>query len=247
LNETNFYFGLGDLIRSSIKLFELSKIMKFNYIVDIQLHPISQFLNVVPHKYSDYVYNNKDNVDYVCYGEVENYIIRNNSGVMMILTNDFYSDVPISYDCKNFIKKIFTPTDIFNKFIKNRLSKIPFLKYNILHYRINDNEFLKKAEDLNYEYFLRHVQKHKEENDILITDTKSLKKYIFMHDNIFMFDTKICHLGLSTDPDEIRDTLFEFFLLTQSSKIKTMSKVHSMSGFVKWISKIYDIEVISLN
>uniref|UniRef100_A0A6C0E0T8 Uncharacterized protein n=1 Tax=viral metagenome TaxID=1070528 RepID=A0A6C0E0T8_9ZZZZ len=32
LNETNFYFGLGDLIRSTIKLYDLPKIMIFNCI-----------------------------------------------------------------------------------------------------------------------------------------------------------------------------------------------------------------------
>ena len=56
-----------------------------------------------------------------------------------------------------------------------------------------------------------------------------------------MFDTKICHLGLSNDIDEIRDTLFEFFLLTYASKIKTYCKIHEISGFVSWISRIYDV------
>lgn len=248
LNETNFYFGLGDLIRSSIKLYELSKIMKFRYIVDIQLHPISHFLYVIPHKYSDYVNKNKNNVRYVCYGEVEDYINQHNSSdIMLILTNDFYPDIPLTEDCKQFIKNILTPTDIFNKFIQNNLSKVPFLNFSVLHYRINDNDFLNKSEELDYDCFLSHLQEHKEDNSILISDTNKLKKYIFMHDNIFMFDTKICHLGLSNDTDEIRDTLFELFLLTKATKIKTLSKIHSMSGFVKWISKIYDIDVVSLN
>ena len=88
---------------------------------------------------------------------------------------------------------------------------------------------------------------NKEENDILITDTKKLKHYFFQNDNIFMFDTKICHLGLSTNSDEIRDTLFELFLIIHSSKIKTYCKIHQVSGFVKWISKIYGIPLIQIN
>jgi hypothetical protein len=95
--------------------------------------------------------------------------------------------------------------------------------------------------------YLAHLKQNKEENDILISDTKKLKKYIFMYDNIYMFDTKVCHLGLSKEPDEIRDTLFEFFLLTYATKIKTYCKIHSMSGFIKWISKIYDIPVFAFN
>ena len=61
-----------------------------------------------------------------------------------------------------------------------------------------------------------------------------------------LFDTKICHLGLSTDPDSIRDTMFEFFLIAGASKIKTYCKIHKMSGFVKWISQIYNIPVSTL-
>ena len=127
-------------------------------------------------------------------------------------------------------------------------SPLSFPTFNIFHYRINDNEFLKKDENLIIiEQYLDHLKQNKEYNDILITDTKKLKNKIFLNDDIFMFDTKICHLGLSTDPDEIRDTLFEFFLLTNASKIKTYCKIHSMSGFIKWTSKIYDIPVIGFN
>ena len=78
LNESNFYFGLGDLIRSTIKLFYLSKSMNFNLIVDIQHHPISEFLKVEQHEYTDYVKNNKDNINYVCYGALEDYIKKVN-------------------------------------------------------------------------------------------------------------------------------------------------------------------------
>ena len=92
-----------------------------------------------------------------------------------------------------------------------------------------------------------HVKQVKESNDVLITDTKTFKDIVFNNDiEIMMFDTKICHLGLSTDKDAIRDTLFEFFLITKSSKIKTYCRIHEMSGFVKWISKIYDIPIYKI-
>jgi hypothetical protein len=248
LKETNFYFGIGDLLRSTIQLYHLSKVMNFHFIVDIQLHPISQFLQVFKHEYSDYVLRNKDNVDYVCYGAVEDYINEHSQEeILLLLTNDFYSKDDIDNDCKDFIKKIFTPTKLFRTFINNKISRIPFKKFNIFHYRINDNEFLNNHEEILYETYFNHFKKNKEENDILISDTKKLKKYIFMHDNIFMFDTKVCHLGLSKVSDEIRDTLFEFFLLTYATKIKTYCKIHNMSGFIKWISKVYDIPVVSFN
>jgi hypothetical protein len=246
-NEKNFYFGLGDLIRSTIKLYYLSKLLSFKLIVDIQLHPIAEFLKIDKHEYSNYVLENKNKVNYVCYGGVEDYITTSNSNILLILTNDFYEPEDIDEDCKNFIKRIFTPTDIFQQFILNKMNKIPYNVYNILHYRINDNEFLNKNEEVSYEMYMNHLMKHKEKNDILITDTKKLKNYMYLHDDIFMFDTKICHLGLSKDSDEVRDTLFEFFLITYASKIKTYCKIHKMSGFVKWVSKVYNIQIIAFN
>jgi hypothetical protein len=247
LKETNFYFGLGDLIRSTIKLFHLSKIMNFHFIVDIQLHPISEFLEVKKHKYSNYVLKNKNNVDYVCYGAVEDYINSHSTkDIMLILTNDFYDKEDIDPDCKEFITKLLTPTKLFQKFINTKISKIPFEKFNIFHYRINDNEFLNKPENLDFEIYMKHLKENKEKNDILISDTKRLKKHIFLNDDIYMFDIKVCHLGLSKNPDEIRDTLFEFFLLTRASKIKTYCKIHGMSGFIKWISKLYEIPVTTI-
>jgi len=247
LNETNFYFGLGDLIRSTLKLYKLSKQMGFIFIVDIQLHPIAEFLKADKHPYSEYVLENKNKVNYVCYGGVEDYINeQNDNEIILILTNDF-ADEDIDNESKQIIKNIFVPNYKFQNFINLKFSKIPFEKWNIFHYRINDNEFLNKQEQYDFDLYIKYLKENKEENDILITDTKKLKHYIFNHDDIFMFDTKICHLGLSTNSDEIRDTLFELFLIIHSSKIKTYCKIHVISGFVKWISKIYNIPIHNLH
>ena len=115
-NETEFYFGLGDLIRSTIKLYELSKVMNFNLIVDIQLHPISLFLEVKKTKFSESVLENKNNVDYVCYGAVEDYINENTNDVLYILTNDFFEGI-ISNECKLFIKNLLKPKEYYKKFL----------------------------------------------------------------------------------------------------------------------------------
>lgn len=244
LKETYFYFGLGDLIRSTIKLYYLSKNMNFRLIVDTQLHPISHFLKKRDHEYSQYVYENKHNIDYVCYGAVEDYIhSHKENDILLFLTNDFYEG-EIDLECKNFIKQILTPNEEYQKFIHYKISKIPYPTFNIIHYRVNDNEFLNISQEIVYNNHLHHLEKCKEYNDVLITDTKKLKHYFYLNDpSLFMFDTKICHLGLSNDIDEIRDTLFEFFLLTYASKIKTYCKIHEISGFVSWSSRIYDVPV----
>ena len=247
-NEKEFYFGLGDLLRSTIKLYELSKIMKFNFIVDLQLHPISSFLETQENSFSQLVRDNKNNIDYVCYGAIEDYINESVNETLFILSNDFFEGT-VSIDCKEFIKKLLKPRDEYKKYIDYQLSTIPYNNYNIIHYRLSDDEFKfkKSNKDNNFlKKILNNLNNNKEENDILVTDSLSLKEYVFLNTDIFFFETKLCHLGLCTDKDEIRDTLFEFFLITHSSKIKTYCKIHVISGFVKWISQIYDIPITIL-
>jgi hypothetical protein len=244
-NEKEFYFGLGDLIRSTIKLYDLSKKMNFNLIVDLQLHPISSFIKIEENEFSNLVRENKNNVEYVCYGGLEDYINKTTNEVSYILTNDFFDGI-ISHDCKQFMKNLLKPTTEFQQFIDYQLSTIPYDTFNIIHYRLNDDEFKYKGsnKDMDYlNYLLDNLNKNKENNDILVTDSQSFKEYLFLNNDIFFFETKLCHLGLSNDFDGIRDTLFEFFLITNSSKIKTYCKIHTISGFVKWISQIYDIPV----
>lgn len=247
LNEKNFYFGLGDLIRSTIKLFELSKIMNFNLVVDLQLHPISSFIECSENDFSELVRQNKNNIDYVCYGALENYINENNNNVMYILTNDFFEGT-ISNECKQFIKNLLKPTKEYEKYINYQLSTIPYENYNILHYRLNDDEFKNNSyKDINhFNNLLYNLNNNKENNDVLLTNSLLFKEFLFSNSDVFFFDTKLCHLGLSKDYDAIRDTLFEFFLITRSNKIKTYCKIHAVSGFVKWISQIYDKPIITI-
>jgi hypothetical protein len=222
--------------------------MKFRFIVDIQHHPISCFLEIQKTEFSEFVFNNKNNIDYVCYGAVEEYINQTNKDVLLILTNDFFNGT-ISNDCKNFIKNILNPSKEYKKYIDYQITKIPFEKYNILHYRLNDDEFKNIGVGKNIDYLNNmtiSVNKNKEKNDILITDSLSFKEHVFLNSDIFLFDTKLCHLGLSKDFYAIRDTLFELFLISKSSKIKTYCKIHAVSGFVKWISLVYDIPIITL-
>lgn len=244
-NEKEFYFGLGDLMRSTIKLYELSKIMNFRLIVDLQLHPISSFLEIQKTDYSNYVLQNKNNIDYVCYGGVEDYINESNTDVLLILTNDFFKGT-ITNDCKVFMKNILKPTTEYQQYIEYQLSTLPFSEYNIIHYRLNDDEFKNSSTGKNIEYLnnmIYSLNTNKENNDVLLTDSISFKEYSFLNSDVFIFDTKLCHLGLSKDYYAVRDTLFELFLITYSKKIKTYCKIHTVSGFVKWISEIYDIPI----
>jgi hypothetical protein len=122
--EIEKFWGLEDLIRGTVKLHELSKKMNFELIVDIQHHPISKFMKCTNEKYKDLVKINSNNIDFILSDDVEKYIESNENDIILISTNNLCDVTAIDDDCKEFIKKIFTPTDFFREHI---IENAPFL------------------------------------------------------------------------------------------------------------------------
>uniref|UniRef100_A0A6C0DFT3 Uncharacterized protein n=1 Tax=viral metagenome TaxID=1070528 RepID=A0A6C0DFT3_9ZZZZ len=240
------FWGLGDIIRGTIKMYFLSKKMNFNLIVDIQNHPISQFLKIQTHEYSNLILENKNNIEFIFPGNVETYINNNNRNILFFFTNDHYTQ-DITNDCKDFIKNLLTPNDEFKIFFDNKIKELPFKIFNIIHFRLGDGEMVRNENismslfDINYNNLINNH----DENDVLISDSIHFKKYIKDKIDIFMFDTKVGHFGFHKDDKLLKDTLFEFFIISKATKIKSFSVYSWKSGFVKIISEIYNIPIVT--
>lgn len=246
IDSTTNFWGIGDVIRGTVKLFQLSKQMNFKLIVDIQLHPISLYLKKREHEYLDFIKIHPDIFDFVFPNNVEKYINESNHNPIFLFTNDI-CDKNISVECKEFIKDIFQPNIEFEIYLNNKLKQILFDEYSILHYRLGDDELIKKNPNQNISNLVQQVQLKKQDNDILISDSITFKKIVGDISDIFMFDILPAHLGYQQHADLIKDTLFEFFLVTKSKKIRTYSANGWVSGFVFWIHKIYDVPLEMLN
>ena len=243
--DTSGYWGLGDLIRGTIHLYQLSKKLNFRLIVDYQLHPISEFLKGCNHEYSELIKSNKDNILFVDQCGSEKHIINNKNDVIYFLTNDFYND-ELNEDDKNFIKTILEPNELFNNEIN--MLKNKFDKFDIFHFRLGDIEKSKMI-NTDYNIFIKMLQniKNNGANNLLITDSETFKKEIKLKtNNIITLDTKIIHLGYNTDSNKIKDTLLEFYIMRYASIIYTYSIFthnNGISGFVYYINKIYNIPI----
>ena len=101
-DDVNNFWGIGDIIRGTIALFQLSKKHNFRLIVDIQLHPISQYFKYNTHEYSEFIRKNKNNVSFIYPDQVENHILNSNDNIVYFLTNDFFHE-EITNECKEFI------------------------------------------------------------------------------------------------------------------------------------------------
>jgi hypothetical protein len=241
-NDVENFWELGDLIRGTVKLYQLSKKMNFELIVDIQNHPISKFLKCTNTKYKDLVKNNANNIDFVIPGELENYIESNENDIIMLLTNDLCDVNDIDDECKEFIKNIFTPTDFFKEYIELKKEDIPINEYNIMHFRLGDDELVRRNETkFENNEIIEKLNKYREPNDILISDSEHFKNYVEKNVEIEMYNTRTAHFGYQKRPTEIMETLFELFLIMDAKRIKTYSVYTWISGFVYWIHKIYDI------
>ena len=240
------YWGLGDLIRGTIHLHQLSKKMNFKLIVDYQLHPISQFLKENKHEYSDFI-KQKEN-DIINVGCSKDYILNNNENVLYFLTNDFYVD-EIQEDTKEFIKNLLEPNEKFKNElinIKNNLKS----DFNILHFRLgnvekNQIKLINKLNVINPQLFVELLSNVKF-NNLLITDSNNFKEKIKNLNNINTLNTNITHLGYSNN---VKDTLLEFFIMQYASKIYTYSIFchnEGISGFVYYMNKIYSIPIIRI-
>ena len=224
-NDTSSYWGIGDLIRGTIKLYQYSLIMKFNYYVDISLHPISKYLINSNHKYEYLVQKNKDNIEYFYIDRLKDNLKKKlkeasekseykdlkhsyDDNIIMLTTNDKIAEcLPITDECKNFILNIFKPKPEFKLYFDNYVKNILKLNdnYGICHFRLGDELLIKNENKLDIHTFLNKYIINDYisiENDILLTDNKLLKKYVLDNNIMITPNTIIKHLGLNNDEQQ---------------------------------------------
>lgn len=247
--------GLGDCLRGALTLYRLSKVYKYNLIIDIRHHPISNFLIINNHNYENIIDKNIDNLKFFyVLQHLKNYLehILKTKDIIYLNTNAIYNMDEITNtnnilnnDEKNFMKNILKPNNNFHNYIETKIINLP-KNFNIIHFRIGDiNSFnngnLTHEELIKYENIFK---KYYEENDVLISDNIIFKNYIKSKYNIIVYDVNIGHLGNTNNLEEIHGTLFDFFLQSKSKKIKTFTNYFWISGFVQWNSNIYDIPIM---
>jgi len=241
-DSNGYYFGLGDLFRGVISMFQLSKKYQFDLFVDFQHHALSGFLEKQHHPYVDLISENKENITYLKPDNVEEYIVNCERNVCFFMTNNTFDD-PVTEDCKEFVKKLLIPQKDMETYIENKRGLIPYDEYNIVHYRLGDDELVKNSVN---ESLLIGAAQHFLNNDVvdncvLISDSAIFKRIVKSNRAVFMFDIDIAHSGFSEHRTRLRDTLFEFFIVTRCKSIRTSSIYGWPSGFVKIAADVYDV------
>jgi hypothetical protein len=240
------FWGIGDVLRGTIQLFLLSKKLGFKLYVDTSLHPISKYLQATETPFSDLIQLNKDKIRMVpAHENLESYIYSLPDGISFLFTNSHITE-EIDDDSKSFIREILRPNYILQEEIKKVSKSEP---YNVMHFRLGDDELVRSMNNMStytIDQVLNIIRRNKETNDILISDSMNLKMNRDVLNQVRVIQTKPVHLGYCADYENIKDTLIDFFLLTDALKIKTYSCYDWISGFVYWAHKIYDIPLIKM-
>lgn len=244
-------FGLGDLVRGTIGVLQYCEKNKYTCIIDISLHPVSEYFIVNKHKYSKLIEENKNAIQYIFPDKIDSFIQSelNHKDVVFFFSNcwlDIY-DTKLSPYNRLIIDDLLTPNDSFLKYINQISTTIPSSDFSILHFRLGDSELIQHKDTANYTHCIDILNDIINTNKslILVSDSDKLKSLIKETDiPVFMFNKPIAHIGYHTE--QIEHTLFEFMLLKRAKTIYTYSVYYWTSGFVKIIGYLYDIQIINL-
>jgi hypothetical protein len=84
---------------------------------------------------------------------------------------------------------------------------------------------------------------NKDHKYLILSDSTGLKKEFIPYTNCVFQQKKITHLGQqpTLDEDAVRNTMMDFYLMSQSSHIYSYSVYIHGSGFSKWCAVLYNI------
>jgi hypothetical protein len=248
INTPGSYWGLGDYLRGCCFLWQIAKIHNFEFEMYLHNHKMCNF--IVPLNNNAYIdknsiiiyYNNEDESQFEK---------KLNEGTDFYLFTNKYPRLTVDDECKKFIIKNLQPKEEFLKYIedfyKNR--GIEKHKYKVLHIRIGDdylvNSNLLSETNPLVGQITQIINENltEYENYMIIADNDQLKKILVDKYKFIFKKTQIVHLGQKTeaDLDQIRDTLFDFYMMSNATEIVQLSVYSWGSGFSEWCAKIYDL------
>ena len=248
VTEKENFFGIGDMIRGMIATYEICKKLQYNFYIDIQHHPLSQCLKNPEHPYQSFVKEQKDRIWFVSRDcNLEGLLENEPMEVICIMTNSNYSTVdPI---IQNTLYSLFTQYQKteFETYYQETLKSLQLdPSYEILHFRLGDFHMVRNEEcPVTFESLKPLFEKYHKPNQLVISDNKNWKEYLkTQHTDIIIFAvSQIGHFGYHNDYESIRDTLVEFLLVLNSSRIYTYSVYPWRSGFVSIPSALQNINI----
>ena len=263
--------GLGDFLRGSFCFMQLANLLNIEFEIDISNHPISEFIHVKSINDLDYekieFYNeynrsatkkNNNNYEDVIKNVNPDFI---NKTIDWLNTKDcetfgFFSNAfpiftrPNQININKIRLKLLPKPNMIN-YINNTLNELKLSKkgYGIIHIRTGDNYLVNKQKiNINFMNKIRNIVKkfiNPDRRYLIISDSNELKNHLKNIPNFYVKITPIEHVGgeaINKDNnDGIKNTMLDFYLMSYSNAIFSLSVYGHVSGFSKYCAVLNNI------
>lgn len=242
VTEYDNIWGLGDIIRGLIGVYQLCKKNNFQLYYNIDLHPVAKFLDndsshfeyINEHQNEIYFYNN------------ENDIINNLHAdkPLLLLSNLKFKD-ELTEDCISYVKRFLNTNRFFNQRVSNDNIYFNEHSYSVLHYRIagirgDQKQFFHKK---NFHNYLQHINKYYQNNMIVLCDNQEFKDTL--DPRIKTSKSLIGHFGIETNDEIMFGILLDMHLMKHANIIY-YHPTNGPSGLIKIINYLWKIKLIKL-
>jgi hypothetical protein len=263
--------GLGDYIRGSIFLYQYCKIANIDFDMNMNYHIIDNILDNVHHSIKKYYLDSiehssilnyhpeitiKNNTN--IYADVINSVnvylsncMIDENGILYVCMKP-YPIFKITSDDRLFIKKCLKYNKILESELNNKkeLYNLITNNYNVIHIRSGDKylienntistDLIDKLSNIINDYISNNTNKQ----IVIIGDSNNILNILVeKFPQLINFNNDISHMGegVNCTYDNIKNNMIEFYIISESSSIYSISSYHHGSGFSKWCAEIYNI------
>jgi hypothetical protein len=255
--------GLGDYLRGCVCLYQICNYLDIEFEMVIN-HPMSKYLINQQNSSQNIDYNSiefyKDNnflpldekkfttKSDTFFRDFMMYLNSKDTEILYLFSNAF----PIwkhGSEAITTIRYNICPSNEMINYVNQTLNQLnmPLGGYNIIHIRSGDQHLL-NGQKMKYEKFRKiiYILEKNTKNDkryIVLSDNKNLKNYLSKYPRFSVYNKEITHLGENGAKSDhgIKNTLLDFFIMSRSSRIMSITAYQHGSGFSEWCSKIYNI------
>jgi hypothetical protein len=245
--------GLGDFLRGSLALANLSTRIGFDLQIDFSAHPIGRFVhlqNIHSQTCSEVAEFFNERTDLL-----PEYLQRLVPGQRAFLTtNAFPDELQTSDKTRELVRSQLR----FNAIVRDRTTAILELigsPFAIFHLRVADQ--LADSTSINSKlvrrltrYLACNVMPRWDRRIAVLSNNVHLKQAVTSQLDLPTINTCAVHLGESKEEDTadngVRDTLVDFALISQAASIYSYSNYSWKSGFSKQCSELYDVPFTDL-
>ncbi len=259
--------GIGDFIRGSYFILEYCSENNLNCDITFVNHPVSSFLK----NNNDLNINSNDiclfmNQNFIDEKVIEpiqdtnilhdlnNYLKTQpviNSQKLIATTAFPIKDIPDTFRTR--MQNILEPNDSMKLLIEETLCKLQLtnISYLIFHIRLGDKYLIKNSTTFNINMLgqiTKHINNilrfHPNQKILLMADNNLIKKILASrYKNIVFINNDITHTGegVKINIDKLQNTMLDFYLISRSSKIYSLSVYRHGSGFSRWCAETYNI------